>query len=111
MAQHLISIIFSISGFCLGWRIITEDGMILGFLRRFFIEHVHPVIAKPFILCITCTSSVWGTIIFWIFFAYSDYSVDIFTIFEWIFCCIVCSFINTILWQLKIILDKITNKS
>jgi hypothetical protein len=109
MGQYLFIIILSISGFCLGWRTITSEGMILGWLREWSIKHLHSFIAKPFILCITCLSSFWGTIIFWIYFLYLNAELNIFTIFAWIFSCIVCAFINTIAWNLKTLTEKKIN--
>jgi hypothetical protein len=103
---QLIKVILSISGWCLGWRVITSEGMLFGFLRRWAIDHLNPFLAKPLILCITCMSSIWGSIIFWLFFAYSDKDVEIITIFEWIFCCCISSFISTFAWQLNELIGK-----
>jgi hypothetical protein len=110
MGQYLFYVICSISAFCLGWRMITSEGMILGWLREWCIEHMYHFIAKPFILCITCMASIWGTVIFWCFDACLNIHVDVFTLLEWILCCVVCAFINTFVWQLKVLIEKYINQ-
>lgn len=84
--------------FCLGWRIVTDEGQILYFIRKPFddaftnkdcteerLKLAHQInnksladalnktllkhkliiaIGKPFVLCITCFSSVWGVSVF-----------------------------------------------
>jgi hypothetical protein len=96
----------------MGWRLITDrdKDMLLGFLRTFALEKLPPFIAKPTILCETCMASFWGTIIFWSMFFHSGSHFEIFTIFEWVFCCIVSSFTNTLLWNLFRLIEKIINK-
>lgn len=110
MAHYLFYVIVSMSAFCLGWRTITSEGMIFGWLRLWCIDHMHPMIAKPFILCVTCLSSVWGTVIFWCFFIHLHKPITKFIIFEWIISCIICSFINTFAWNLKTLIEKQSNK-
>ena len=51
-----------ISLFCLGLRAITDTGMI-GYPIRLFFQKYLPYWGKPIMLCSTCMSSFWGTVI------------------------------------------------
>jgi hypothetical protein len=106
----ILKVITSISGFCLGWRLITDRGMILEFIREFSLrDYIPQWVAKPFVLCITCLASVHGTWIFWLLYTKSGRPIELFTIFEWVFCCIVCSFLNTFVWELFQLIKKNNN--
>ncbi len=120
--------LFWIVAFCLGWRIVTDEGQLLHFIRKPFdtnwnhletiltrIEHFekydkslvdalkwtllkHKLInyfGKPFVLCITCFASIWGTLVF--------VSLNGFTIHllpQLIITIISASFIQTFIWSL-----------
>ena len=107
--------------FCLGFRTLMCDGMIFHFLRkpfeydngykiinilrknccytqddkakRIFFSKIIVNLLKPFILCVVCFSSVWGSIVF--------ISLNGFMFKELIICCISTAFI------LKFINDKV----
>jgi len=81
-----------ISAFCLGLRTITDEGKLLHSLRRFAENKLPILIGKPLILCCACMASVWGTIIYWWFFANS--------IEEWILVVVAASYVNATMWDL-----------
>ena len=81
-----------ISLYCLGLRAITDNGMI-GYPIRAFFKKYFPSAGKPIVLCSTCMSSFWGTIIFWYF---TPFSLD--NVFLWIATCISASFVNSVCW-------------
>lgn len=87
----MIETLFLTVVFCLGWRIVTDEGNLLYFvrkpfediedniemhenlhasfkdpniLRRIKILKVKKYLSKPFILCITCFASFWGAAVF-----------------------------------------------
>ena len=88
----MIEIIVVISAFCLGLREITDEGKIGDPLRKFAQDRLPLMIAKPLILCCACMASVWGTIVYWVFFANS--------IEEWILVTVAASYVNSVLWDL-----------
>lgn len=108
--------IFRISIFCLGLRAISDDGMVLFPLRKYFIDRYERFdkmkinIAKPIILCCTCMSSVWGTQIWWGTFVikYNLHQVDFhwYTIPVFIASIISCSFINWLGWSVLELVRK-----
>lgn len=90
MIYLLLTILITVL-FCLGWRIITDEGNLLYFIRKpfesmyenlemneeLYARYKNPTvynriyklkrkifIAKPFVLCITCFGSLWGAAIF-----------------------------------------------
>jgi hypothetical protein len=85
--------ILIISLFCNGWYLITHDGMIFDFLRKWYLEiagglehasgtvywskncdggpaynRVLKFLYNPLFGCIICMSSIWGSLIYWILF-------------------------------------------
>lgn len=106
--------------FCLGWNIITSKGNLLYFLRKPF-ENMHDnlemqeelyltfknptvkkrikilkvklYLAKPFVLCITCFGSLWGTVVYT-----SLNGIDLQHIPHLIINCVAASFIQTYIW-------------
>lgn len=90
----MIELIYTIAitvAFCLGWRIITDKGNLLYFIRKpfeqmyenlemneeLYARYKNPAVfnriyklkrkiffAKPFVLCITCFGSLWGAAVF-----------------------------------------------
>ncbi len=113
--------------FCLGWRIVTDKGQLLYFLKEWFdfnytrltnlqemnqtegSTSIHDEIrkrkrinyfAKPFILCITCMASIWGVIVF--YFAHLVFLQPFgqYWLLELTFNCIAASFIQTFIWEL-----------
>tara|TARA_R110002074_G_scaffold281029_1_gene452299 strand:- start:133 stop:450 length:318 start_codon:yes stop_codon:yes gene_type:complete len=92
-------LIFVVSFFSLGLRAITDSGMIAYPVRRLF-QRRFPVVGKPIVLCATCMSSVWGTIIFWGYVYFQEVPIDFELYFVWIGIAISASFINALSWRL-----------
>ena len=87
----------AISLFCLGLRAITDNGMI-GYPLRLFFQKYAPSWGKPFILCVTCMSSFWGTVIYWgHVLPVEDFSLTLLT--SWLGVAISSSFVNSIFWE------------
>ncbi len=89
--------ILVVSLFCLGLRVITDDGMI-GYFIREYAQRKFPNLGKPVVLCSTCMSSFWGTTIFWGSFCLSSNELTISTIFVWLGVIFSSAFINSVLW-------------
>ena len=120
--------LFWIVTFCLGWRIITDEGNILYFIRKPFddnyklyetilerIEHFkkydtslvkelqlsilkHKIInyiGKPFVLCITCFASIWGTAVF---VSLNGFTIQLIP--QLIITIVSASFIQTLIWSI-----------
>jgi len=114
----LIATIF----FCLGWRIVTDEGQLLYFIRKPFERNIsrlevkrgNPFIpkkevirlelinyfGKPFVLCITCMASIWGATIFIIL---NGFAFDLIPALIWN--SFAASFIQTFIWKLYAKLD------
>ena len=90
-------LIAAVSLFCLGIRAITDDGMIGHPVRLYFMTHF-PKAGKPLILCSTCMSSVWGTLIFWGHHAYSFDTLTSQSVFLWLGVVFSAAFVNSVLW-------------
>lgn len=58
--------------------------------EKFTQERTHWIF-KPLWGCPPCMSSIWGTAIYWIFFAVS--------IQEWVVCCVASAFVSAYLWK------------
>ena len=89
-------LILIVSLFCLGLRAVTDDGMIGYPIRKFALERF-PNLGKPIVLCSTCMSSAWGTIIFWGH-SLSLESYGHHMIANWLGVCISAAFVNSVLW-------------
>ena len=85
----------------LGFRAITDKGMILYFLRKPF-ENANPTvqyIAKPFLLCSTCMASVHTVLWF--------YLLNVNGTIQELFCLmLMVAFINTLLWSIVELIKK-----
>lgn len=90
--------IATISMFCLGLRAITDTGMIGWPIRQFFLKYA-PRLGKPIILCSTCMSSFWGTLIYWFSIFSTGLTIDIGIIAMWIGVTISASFVNALFWE------------
>jgi hypothetical protein len=115
----MITLFFTVA-FCLGWRIITDEGNLLYFIRKpfenipdqlelneeLYLSVKNPVVknrikilklklyfAKPFILCITCFSSIWGTVVY-----IALNGIDLNHVPHLIINCISAAFIQTYIW-------------
>lgn len=101
MELNLFKTTLIIVFFCLGWRIITSEGQIFYFIRKYFEDRTENkfflTIGKPFVLCITCMASIWGSSIY--------LYLNNFVFFDWAICCISASFIQTFIWKLYVKLD------
>lgn len=96
--MNYFELIAIVSLFCLGLRAITDDKMI-GFPVRKYFQTKAPIAGKPIVLCATCMSSVWGTLIFWLmFFSNSEASLSYLSVFEWLGVVFSSAFINSLLW-------------
>jgi len=87
-----------VSLFCLGLRSITDDGMIGYPIRSFFKEN-YPTLGKPVVLCSTCMSSIWGTVIFWGYTLSRSSDVLWQSFFLWIGIAVSAAFLNSLLWS------------
>ena len=90
-------LILVISLFCLGLRAITDDKMIGYPIRRYF-QNNFPYWGKPVVLCSTCMSSFWGTVIFWGYTVNTLEAIDANCYFLWIGACISAAYINSLCW-------------
>ena len=95
--DHYFSMIAVISMFCLGLRAITDEGMIGYPIRKFFQDKFF-TIGKPLILCITCMSSFWGTVIYWSNMA-AQGPIGWHMFPDYVGITISCAFINGLLWE------------
>lgn len=105
--------------FCLGWRIVTDEGQLLYFIKKPFEDNYNRInaltelgkktpisrtviyyIGKPFVMCITCMASIWGTVIF-----IAINGIQVSLIDNLIWNCIAASFIQTLIWKLYAKLD------
>ena len=91
-------LILGISLFCLGLRAITDEGMI-GYPIRAYALKNFPVWGKPVILCSTCMSSFWGTILFWSFFISLEIQLSPIIFCYWIVITISTAFVNAVAWE------------
>jgi len=66
-------------------------------IRRFFFDKF-PNLGKPIVLCAACMSSLWGTVIFWVFYTAYGLPIDVYSIVYWIGVCISSSFISAVFW-------------
>lgn len=69
LRMNILIDILLISVFCNGWFIITRDGMVLDRFRIWLDRSIKPesiirYIYTPFIGCIICMSSFWGSLIY-----------------------------------------------
>lgn len=83
--------------FCCGWRMVTDDGMLFDFLRRYYLRQYENGnklyhLLKPIFGCVTCFASFWGVAI--------CISTNHFDIIQIIICCISASFTNTLMWKI-----------
>jgi hypothetical protein len=113
--------------FCLGWRMVTDDGQLLYFIKEPFESNYkrmtgliqlqetdfsdtrqHEInqrktlnyLGKPFVLCITCMASIWGVTIFYFFHVVMSQPFGHYWFLELTFNCIAASFIQTFIWDL-----------
>jgi len=95
--MNYFELIVIVSLFCLGLRAITDNGMIGYPIRAYFLENLSSI-GKPIILCSTCMSSVWGTIIYWSVSIQSG-SLSLIDVPVWIGVCVSSAFVNSVLWE------------
>ena len=91
------SLIFVVSLFCLGIRAITDEGMIGYPIRKYFQENL-PNLGKPVVLCSTCMSSVWGTLIFWGHNVQTSSCLSVQSVAMWVGIVFSAAFINSLCW-------------
>jgi hypothetical protein len=91
------SLIFVVSLFCLGLRAITDEGMIGYPVRKYFQVHL-PNFGKPVVLCATCMSSVWGTLIYWGHHAQTSDCLSVSSVAMWAGVVFSAAFINSLCW-------------
>ena len=95
--DHYFSMIAVISMFCLGLRAITDEGR-RGYPIRKFFQDKFFTIGKPLILCVTCMSSFWGTVIYWSNMA-AQGPIGWHMFPDYVGITISCAFINGLLWE------------
>ena len=78
-----------ISAWCLGFRTVTDEGMVLHFLREKAQIWNDKPIMKPLILCVTCTASIHGLVIHYLMWGFS---------FEMIITIIFSAYLNSLGW-------------
>jgi hypothetical protein len=74
---------------------LLQDGMLLGFLGRWF-EKWPEALHKPLFGCIGCMASIWG--VFW--YTITSYHFG-FDLFEMVIVCIMCITLNFIFYRLR----------
>ena len=95
--SEYFGLVFIVSLFCLGIRAITDDGMI-GHPVRWFFQNNFPKAGKPLVLCSTCMSSVWGTVIYWSYHFVLYDTITLASLGCWLGVVFSASFINSISW-------------
>lgn len=99
MFLQYFALTFAISLFCLGLRAITDTGMIGYPIRLLFQKHA-PNWGKPIVLCSTCMSSFWGTVISVALLFTLQLQATPILFLIWIGATISSSFVNALLWEL-----------
>jgi len=87
-----------ISLFCLGLRAITDDGMIGSPIRN-LVKQYAPYWGKPIMLCATCMSSFWGTVICATLLFTFSLEATFILLLTWIGSTISASFVNAVFWE------------
>ena len=98
MFIQYFALTLTISLFCLGLRAITDVGM-LGYPIRLFFQKNAPYWGKPIVLCSTCMSSFWGTVICIDLLFLLDLDVTPVLLFMWAGATISAAFVNAICWE------------
>ena len=98
MFAQYFALTFAVSLFCLGLRSITDTGMI-GYPIRLFFQKRAPYWGKPIVLCSTCMSSFWGTVICLTLFFTFSLSLTLPLILMWLGSTISAAFVNAVLWE------------
>lgn len=98
MFVQYFSLTLAISLFCLGLRAITDEGMIGHPIRLFFQKHA-PYWGKPIVLCSTCMSSFWGTVISVALLFTLQLQATPILLLVWLGSTISSAFINSLLWE------------
>ena len=96
--MNYFEMIAIVSLFCLGLRAITDNGMIGYPIRKYFLDRMS-YWGKPIVLCATCMSSFWGTIIYWGYELSNNQIVYAGNIVEWLGIAISSAFVNAIFWE------------
>lgn len=96
--METILIITIVAAFNVGLRVITNEGMLLGFLREFALKISDKFIwakfiLKPVILCVYCYSSFWGSFIYVGINGFSDP-------FKWIITIVPAVFVTVLFYKL-----------
>jgi len=92
--MSIIEIIFIGSIWCIGVYKITEEGMLLAFVRK-ALKPLPKLLMMPLIDCLTCMASIHGTLIYWSGVNY-DHSV-VYLLLHWVIVVIAISGLNNIL--------------
>lgn len=87
-----------ISFFCLGLRAITDPGMIGYPIRSFFLRRA-PHWGKPIVLCSTCMSSFWGTVICATLLFTLSIKITSILVLMWLGATISAAFVNAVCWE------------
>lgn len=98
MIAQYFGLTLIISLFCLGLRAITDTGMIGYPIRLFFQKHA-PYWGKPIVLCSTCMSSFWGTVISTLLLFTLQLQATPILLLMWIGSTMSAAFVNAFLWE------------
>ena len=102
-------LILAVSLFELGIFAITRKGKLFDFILK-WVEKLPEKVSDPIITCVTCMASL-HTLIWSFLFLYVHPMFNI--NFSWwlvVAIAIPCAFVNTILWQISAVLEKIWKK-
>ena len=98
MFLQYFALTLTISFFCLGLRAITDEGTI-GYPLRLILQKYAPYWGKPILLCVTCMSSFWGTVICLTLLFTLSLEVTTTLFLFWIGSSVSASFINVVSWE------------
>lgn len=108
----IITKLFLISAFCVGWKVLTSEGMRLHPLAKWFKRMVEgrppgpseprrkwkkrgEWIYKPVFGCVMCYASFWGSIVYWVLTVFVfQHGVTIQTLTAWPLICIMAVGLN-----------------
>lgn len=83
---------------CLGLRAVSDTGKLLYPARLWVMDSKMPdYVAKPLLLCVTCTASLWGQVMYWsVSLSLCDFSPLMVPCS--VLCCVGSSYVNELLW-------------
>ena len=86
-------------GYDLGLTILPFDNVSFDVYKDVLVDVYPDWIKDPVLTCITCMSSIWGTMIYWlgVYFAnkYGLITINTECVLAWVFFCVILSYTNT----------------